>query len=150
MPRLRTYEIENAKLGSTQLGAVYKGSTQIWKAVTIPPESTLTGTYWSDPVAVDGADTYTLLFAGIHNIQDVPALYCFEYRHPSLGWHIANVDRIDGEWSVAYWPPDVPFEIKSAATVGLSPGSPNTYPPYPGRIKYKLSDGTITEWAYSS
>ncbi len=32
MPRLRTYEIANAMYGSTQLSAVYKGSTQIWQA----------------------------------------------------------------------------------------------------------------------
>ena len=37
MPVLQTNTITNAKLGSTELSAVYRGSTQIWKAVPNPP-----------------------------------------------------------------------------------------------------------------
>ena len=41
MPRLRTYEIKDAKLGSTQLGAVYKGSTQVYRRPSPEPMSWL-------------------------------------------------------------------------------------------------------------
>ena len=51
MPRLRTYEIKDAKLGSKWLTAVYKGDTKVWKFPGMTQPTTLEQYYSSDNMA---------------------------------------------------------------------------------------------------
>lgn len=143
MPALNTNTITNAMYGSTPLGAVYKGDTKIWEAKPVVPEFTLSSTYWGTVNEASG--TKPLMFSGIHNIRDPDLKYQFYVDNNSSGsWINATANRDQQGWGVVSWSPDVTFDIASAMSA-----APHLVSPYPGKIRYKLSDGTITEWAYS-
>ena len=148
--------LDMSAVGSSR---AYFGDNLIWEKTAVPPpnpdplepdpvvpESTLSSTYWSEPVTTGSLDIYYLYFSGMHNIQDPDLKYTIQARLPTEGWYTANPE---GASNSPAPPPGVPFEIKSAIAVTTSIGAANTTPPYPGRISYKLPDGTSTEWIYS-
>lgn len=156
--------LDMSAVGSSR---AYFGDNLIWEKTAVPPpnpdplepdpipdpvvpESTLSSTYFGEPVTSGSFDVYYLYFSGMHTIQDPNLTYSIQARLTGGGWHVANIGALDGvTWTPAP-PPGVPFDIESRIGVEVQPGKPNTNPPFPGRIRYKLSDGTITEWIYSS
>jgi hypothetical protein len=141
MSVLKANTITKAKLGNTDLSAVYRGDTQIWQAKPVVPEFTLSSTYWG--TVNEAIGTKPLMFSGIHNMRDPDMQYQF-YASSSGSWLNVTPNKDQQGWGVVSFPPDVTFNIASAMS-----GAPHLVSPYPGKIRYKLSDGTITEWAYS-
>ena len=141
MPALNISNIKDAKFGSTPLSAVYMGSTNIWQA-TPDPVLTLTGSRWqrNGSGGCTRGNRYEVYIQGIHNIEDPGRAYAAQYKNDYLQW-IGDENYYLAD--VFTWP-NVPFDLRTQLYVCQSntSGSPSC------RMRYKLSDGTITEWSY--
>ena len=149
MPALNISNIKDAKLGSTDLSAVYKGSTLIWTGASDPPSVQLGNTYYKKAPSSGGCtrgNRYDLHFAGVHNIDDPGREVVCQYFEPRLGqWSPVDYEP--------YWSPDdfmqpgVSFDFRCFYIYQC--GSSGTPSRHQGRMKFRLSDGTETEWAVS-
>jgi hypothetical protein len=149
MPRLRTYEIKDAKLGSTPLGAVYKGDTKIWQAKPVDPddiEITVDNSYWArgdGTNCIDMAD-WINHFNGTHNITDPGREISFEARQSPSGTWIGTGFQPD-----TFTQPNIIFVVTGTMVTCVDGDEyPSISAPFV-RVQFKLSNGTITEWAYS-
>lgn len=140
MPRLRTYEIANAMYGSTQLSAVYMGNTQIW-AATPDPVLTITSGRWvrNGAGGCTRGNRYEVYITGIHNIEDTEREIVTQYLNSQGSW----IGDADAYYLDVFTQPNVNFDLRTFQYICVtnSSGSPTV------RMRYKLSDGTITEWA---
>ena len=140
MPALNISNIKDAKLGSTPLSAVYMGSTNIWTA-TPDPVLTITSGRWvrNGTGGCTRGNRYEVYITGIHNIEDTGRELVTQYLNDFGSWSgDANAFVLD-----TFTQPNVNFDLRTfdyqcVSSVG---GSPTV------RMRYKLSDGTITEWA---
>lgn len=139
MPALNTNTITNAMYGDTQLSAVYKGDTKIWEA---KPVYTLTlgAARWvrNGTGGCTRGNRYDLYIQGIHNI-DLVREYQAQYVN---GAH----------WTTGTWRPDsftapnVNFDLRTGEYYCTSStGSAPT-----ARMRFRLSDGTVTSWSYTT
>ena len=160
MPALNISNIKDAKLGSTPLTAVYKGSTQIYGVRQNPPfepidpddiEVEVSSSYWvrGDGRACGDMNDWVNAFSGTHNITDPGRL--IEYASntpPSSNWYGWDAFLPD-----TFTKPNEPFEMIGTTTTCTDTDSGDPYYPKVAepkvRIRFKLSDGTITDWAYS-
>ena len=139
MPALTVNTIIDAKLGSTQLSAVYMGSTNIWKA-TPDPVVTLTSSRWlrNGAAGCTRGSRYEVWFTGIHNIDDAGRTMVTQYFNNTNWVGDENAWRPD-----ICTLPNVPFDCNSTQYMCVNSVSSSPIV----RMRFKLSDGTITDWA---
>ena len=150
MPKLTTSTITNAMYGGTQLSAVYKGATPIWTATVEKLNSlVLSNTNYRRAPSNGGCTRgtrYDLAFQGIHNLDDPGRQYCCQYFNKlNSQWEPLSADT--------YWEndaatqPGVPFDFRCTWIYSCSPsGTPGRVQ---GRMRFRLSDGTVGEWKLS-
>lgn len=144
MPVLKTNTITNAKFGSTDLSAVYKGSTLIWDGVS--GELVLTRAYFkldnSNSGCTRGQSRYNLRVLGTHTYDDPGRQYNIQYDLSNgFGWQGSESNWVND----IYTTPGVPFDIFGAPLcINTSTPEFNTK----CRMRFKLSDGTVTEWSF--
>ena len=128
--------------GSTQLSAVYMGSTPIWTAA---PDYVLTlgpGRWQRNGTGgCTRGNRFEVYVNGIHNI-DVSRSYNVQYQNEQGQW-IGDLD---------FWLADVqtvtnvPFDTRIPYLyICVNSTSPNVTT----RMRYKLSDGTVMDWSYN-
>ena len=148
MPSTKISDIKSATLGNTQLSAVYKGSVLIWKegGGGGGGDTTLTASYWRDTGSSGGCTRplrqYRHRLEGTHTVTD-PGRQ-FQGSYLSEG---STSRWIDGAWldgsTVA---PNVPFTIASGLASCFNQSAGQQFNAK-GRLRWKLSDGTVTEWS---
>ena len=143
MPALNISNIKDAKLGSTQLSAVYKGSTLIWDDVA--GELVLTRAYFkyqpSSSGCTRGQSRYDLRVLGTHTYDDPGRQYNIQYDLSNgFGWQGSESNWVTDMSTT----PGVPFDIFGG------PLCINTSTPEfdtKCRMRFRLSDGTVTAWS---
>ena len=141
MPALNISNIKDAKLGSTDLSAVYKGSALIWDGVA--GELVLTRAYFdykSSSGCSRGQSKFNLRVLGTHTYDEPGRQYNVQYNLTG-GWQGS-----DSNWIIdTFTTPGVPFDVVgSSICMSSSSGQINTN----CRMRFKLSDGTVTNWSY--
>lgn len=150
LTQLRTSDIKNAMYGGIQLSAVYKGNTLIWKGDSITPNTLqLVTTYYKKAPSSGGCtrgNRYDLHFHGVHNIEDPGRQVTCQYWEPRLAqWSPTNYEDF---WSLdTFTQPGVSFDFRCYWIYQC--GSSGTPSRHQGRMRYRLSDGTQLDWAYS-
>ena len=150
LTQLKTSDIKNAMYGSTQLSAVYKGHRLIWQGVGGTPNSLqLVDTYYKKAPSSGGCtrgNRYDLHFHGAHTIEDPGREFTCQYFNSySMQWLPADYDIY---WVLdTFTTPGVGFDFR--CTWIYNCGSSGTPPRVQGRMRYRLSDGTELDWAYS-
>ena len=148
MPTLKISDIKNARLGNTQLSAVYKGSTLIWEEGTAGGGDgglTLTDAFMKlnkgGGGCIRGQNPYRLRIFGVHSITDPGRQFMTQYDMMNgYGWQ-QGYDWTPDEQTT----PEVPFDLVGGMRCG-SVSQSDKYPVH-ARMRFKLSDGTVTEWA---
>ena len=152
MPALNISNIKDARLGSTYLSAVYKGSTLLWNW-NVPPidpddiEITVSNSRWvrGDGSQCGDMNDWVNAFDVMHNITDPRRQIEYASRATSsgdwIGWDAFHADT--------YTTPNTLSEMtgRTMTCTDDSPYYPAVAAPFV-RIRFKLSDGTITDWAY--
>lgn len=144
MPALNISNIKDAKFGSTDLSAVYKGSTLIWDGVA--GELLLTRAYFklnnSSSGCTRGTSRFDLRVLGTHTYDDPGRQYNIQYDlNNGFGWQGSESNWV----SDTYTTPGVPFDIFGAPLcINTSTAEFNV----PCRMRFKLSDGNVTNWSY--
>ena len=144
LTQLRTSDIKNAMYGSTQLSAVYKGSTLIWDGVA--GELVLTRAYFklsgNSSGCTRGTNRFDLRVLGTHTYDDPGRSYNIQYDlNNGFGWQGSESNWVDDIYTTT----GVPFDVWGAPLcTNTSTPEFNTW----CRMRFKLSDGTETEWSY--
>ena len=144
MPALNISNIKDAKFGSTDLSAVYKGSTLIWDGVA--GELVLTRAYFkfrkSSSACTRGLSRFDLRVLVTHTYDDPGRQFNIQYDlNNGVGWQGSESNWV----SDIYTTPGVPFDVYGAG-VCLNTSSDEFN--VPCRMRFKLSDGTVTNWSY--
>ena len=144
MPTLHTSNIKDAKLGSNQLSAVYKGSTLIWTASA--GDLVLTRAYFkympSSGGCQRGQSAFHLRVLGTHTYDDPGRQYNIQYNlNNGLVWEGSESNWVDDLSTT----PGVPFDVRGAnyCTTTSTPEFDTTC-----RMRFRLSDGIVTDWSY--
>ena len=144
MPALNISNIKDAKFGSTDLSAVYKGSTLIWDGVA--GELVLTRAYFkrnsSSSACTRPLTRYDLRVVGTHTYDDPGRQYNIQYNlNNGLVWEGSESNWVDDLSTT----PGVPFDVRGAnyCTTTSTPEFDTTC-----RMRFRLSDGIVTDWSY--
>ena len=153
-----TSVIQNMYVDGASATRAYMGSQKVWDISDVPdpgpppdptPSLQLSNTFFQRAPSNGGCTRgtrYDLRFAGIHNIDDPGREFTCQYWNTlNSGWFPLDPDTY---WTLdTYTQSGVSFELRCFWIYVCTPsGTPSRVQ---GRMRYRLSDGTLTEWVES-
>ena len=156
----RTSDIASMIVNGKSATRAYMGSNLVWTSLDNGPigppdfddiEISIDDTYWvrGDGESCGDMNDWENAFSGIHNITDPGRMIEYASKaHASANWYGWDAFVLD-----TYTKPNEPFEMVGRTSTCTDTDSGDPYYPTVAapfvRIRFKLSDGTITDWAYS-